>query len=62
MLKLINFFNILKMAYANIHIFSPIPLSDALIAAISLKNNMMIFFFDQHFKTIDGIKLFDYNF
>lgn len=39
-----------------------IPLSDALIAAILLKNNMMIFSFDQHFKMIDGIKLFDYNF
>ncbi|MDN5317491.1 MAG: hypothetical protein PWR08_1616 [Thermoanaerobacterium sp.] len=36
-----------------------IPLLDVLIAATSLKNNMMIFSFDQHFKMIDGVKLFD---
>ncbi|MDK2805469.1 MAG: hypothetical protein PWQ94_633 [Thermoanaerobacterium sp.] len=36
-----------------------IPLSDVLIAYLSIKNNMMIFSFDKHFKMIDDVKLFD---
>ncbi|AEF17972.1 MULTISPECIES: type II toxin-antitoxin system VapC family toxin [Thermoanaerobacterium] len=37
-----------------------IPLSDVLIAYLSIKNDMMIFSFDGHFKMIDGVKLFDH--
>ena len=36
-----------------------IPMSDVLIAYLAIKNDMMIFSFDQHFKMIDGVKLFD---
>ncbi|AFK85094.1 MULTISPECIES: type II toxin-antitoxin system VapC family toxin [Thermoanaerobacterium] len=38
-----------------------IPLSDVLIAYLAIKNDMMIFSFDQHFKMIDGVKLFDHT-
>lgn len=37
-----------------------IPLSDVLIGYLAIKNDMMIFSFDQHFKMIDGVKLFDH--
>ncbi|MBP2071253.1 type II toxin-antitoxin system VapC family toxin [Thermoanaerobacterium butyriciformans] len=36
-----------------------IPMSDVLIAYLAIKNDMMIFSFDKHFKMIDDVKLFD---
>ncbi len=33
---------------------------DVLITYLAIKNDMMIFSFDQHFKMIDDVKLFDH--